>query len=130
MKFKQVKFPIHAMLMCTLIIFFSCKSAKITVTDCPVADITVTESTRIATQAGSQWTLVTVITVKCKGQVVNGAEIKAEFWWPDSEFIKKTNDQGQITIRKNGSGAKPSGKTFEVTIKGNDGEKPTTFTIP
>jgi len=115
----------------TLIIFFSCKSSKITltVTDCAVDDITITEDTRVTVQPGSQWTLVTVITVKCAGQAVNDAELKAEFWWPNGEFKSKTNDQGQIRISKRGDGDRPTGETFTITVKGNDGEKPMTFTI-
>lgn len=134
MKFQSIRFfALFCVLIC-LPAFYGCPGSNpkitLTVTDCAVDNITVTENTRITTQAGSQWSLNSTITVKCNGQPVNNAEIKVEFWWPDGTYKLTTNANGVARYTKRGQGSKPSNKTFTVTIKGNDGTKPYDFTIP
>ena len=113
--------------------FYGCPGGtpKITlkVTDCSKDDITITEVSTLRSQAGSQWTFRTKITVKCNGQVVKGAELKVKFWFKDAMKLK-TNKDGEINYHKSGQGSKPSGEKFKVTIKGNDGERTEEFTTP
>ena len=113
--------------------FIGCWGGKpkitLSVTDCPVNDISITEDTRVVTQPGNQWTMTNKITVKCNGQAVKDAEIKIEFWWPKGTSKFKTDQNGEVSHRRNGHGSRPTGEKFTVTIKGNDGERPQEFTI-
>lgn len=127
------KLSIPILILFILPLFYGCPGSKpeitLTVTDCEVDKITITENTRITTQSGNQWSLSTVITVKCDGQVIENAELNVEFWWPNGSYKLKTNAQGEIRKTKRGHGSKPTGEKFKVKIKGNDGDKVKEFTI-
>ncbi len=135
MKISYHQFIALGIILLLLPIFAGCPDSSspkitLTVTDCNVNNITVTEDTRITTQSGNQWSLRTTITVKCNGTPVPNAEIKLEFWWPGGTFKRTTNENGEVRYTKQGHGDKPSNQTFTVTIKGNDGDKDVDFTIP
>jgi len=135
MKNKLLKIGVLPFIIILLTIIYGCPGAtpKITleVTDCAKDDITIVDSSKVSVNgAARQWTLVADITVLCNGQVVNNADLKVEFWWPNGTIQRSTNEKGKITYRKNGQGGRPSGEKFTVTIKGNDGEKEQEFTIP
>lgn len=134
MKFKRIRFQTFAFTIPFLFLFYGCPGSgepkiTLTVTDCPVQNITIEENTRVTTQTGNQWTMSTTITVKCNGKPAKNADIKVKFWWPKGTFKLTTNEKGKVRKTKRGQGARPTGEKFTVTIVGSDGEKPQEFTI-
>lgn len=133
MNLQKLKFTALIGMLLLLPAFYGCPGStpKITlkVTECATDDITITEVSTLTSQAGSQWNFKTVITVKCNGEIVKDAELIADFWFGDPIKLT-TNKNGEINYQKKGQGSKPSGSKFNVTIKGNDGEKTEVFTTP
>ena len=101
-----------------------------TVTDCDVADITMTAGGTKTAVGGNQWRLVATVDVKCNGVAVKNAELKAEFWWPGGTLTMKTlPPNGRATYTRN-LHADPAGESYSVTIRGRDGNKQASFTFP
>lgn len=131
---RTIKLPIILIVAAALFLMYGCPGSGtpkivLSVTDCEVDKITIEKKTVTTTQSGRQWNVKATITVKCDGVPVKDADLKLEFWWPNGTFQKKTNSDGQITIRKSGDGAPPYGSKFKVTIKGNDDEKTEEFEL-
>lgn len=101
----------------------------LTVTDCATGDITMTLSGTEAAAAGNQWRITATIEVKCSGAPVPNAELKAEFWWPGGTLKLVTGQDGKATHSRM-LHADPSGSTYTVTIKGNNGEKVESYRFP
>ena len=74
--------------------------------------------------SGSNWKIEAAIHVKCSGRDVENAELKLEFWWPGGTFKRQTGPDGKYTCL-----ADPTGNSYQVTLKGNDGEKGKSYTF-
>jgi len=104
----------------------------LTVANCSSDKVTITHNTKASNLSGqNRWITTTTITVKCDGEVVEGAELKVKLWFTTA-FKQKTDTAGQIRYRKK-THASPKGQKFKVTIRGNDGDndyKTEEFTVP
>lgn len=119
---------VPALLLAALVLGASCTEDEssppaltLTATDCAQEDITMTLS-GTKRGSGSHWKIEAIIQVKCSGSAVENAELKLEFWWPGGTFKRKTRPDGKYTYRRTGL-ADPTGNSYQVTLKGNDGEK-------
>ena len=117
-------------IMLLIMVTESCKRIKIVATNCLLEDISIVDTSRISSAPGDQWTLVSTVTILCKGQPVPDAEIIVEYWWEDRREKMVCDQNGQVTVRKRGHGGIPSNRTFEVTVKGTDGSRTETHTVP
>lgn len=105
----------------------------LTVTNCPKESISITFSDSLTMKdSGTPYIVQAVVTIRCNGEPVNGAEIKVEWPWLSNDKPMKVNTDadGKYSIKKDNLGSDPTGQTIEVTIKGSDGEKTATLTIP
>ncbi|MDJ0741452.1 MAG: hypothetical protein QNJ91_17205 [Gammaproteobacteria bacterium] len=115
---------------CPLVGGSSRPTITLTVTDCDVADITMTAGGTQTAVGGNQWRPVATVDVKCNGVAVNNAELKAEFWWPGGTLTMKTlppNGRATYTRKLH---ADPADESYKVTIRGRGGDRQASLTFP
>ncbi len=106
----------------------------LTVTDCSKDKIsfTILDSMHLKEPASPNIVQATV-QINCDGKPVQGGEVKVDFPFLGSTFTPyklTTDNDGKISIKNDKIGSDPTGRSIEITIKGNDGEKIVTITIP
>ncbi len=121
----------------TLSFLYGCPSrgGKVTlsVTNCPKDNIRIVFSDSSIVVADPFKIVKATVTIYCNNEAVPNAEVMVDFPFLStssfSPFKNKTDQNGQISISQNIL-SDPSGKDLEITIKGSDGEKAVTMTIP